>query len=218
VDPLYFNASASAASVLDLLGRRAEAMAVNGQVLRLEPDAPAALSNQAEWLTDPARGRERLAILKRLEAMAAEGRVDPRWVVLARDRAAIESGEAPASQEAFERLLKVAGGTSRFPAWESYALGGVVSLARQGRAADAAEVLSRLTGAGSAAPYDMLAQGRDLAALRSDPRFKAALERSRPRLEETLKILEAVRARGELPQYLEKPLRELPRPLPGGPS
>jgi tetratricopeptide (TPR) repeat protein/predicted Ser/Thr protein kinase len=218
VDPLYFNASVSAATTLDLLGRRAEAMAVNEQVLRLEPDAPTALSNQAEWLTDPGRGRERLEILKRLAAMAAEGRVDPRWVVLARDRAAIEGGEPLPSQDAFERLLKVAGGTSRFPAWESYALSGVVSLARRGRAADAAEVLARLGDAGSAAPFDMLAQSRDLAALRGDPRFKAALERSRRGLGETLKILEAARARGELPRYLEKPLRELRRSLPSGPS
>ncbi len=218
IDPLYFNASVSAATLLGLLGRRPEALAVNGQVLRLEPEAPTALLNKAEWLSDPRQMRERMEILKGLEGMAAEGRVNPRWVALVRDLAAIEGGEAPASEEAFERLLRVAGGTSRFPAWESYALSGVVSLARQGRAADAVAVLSRLDGAGSAAPYDMLAQSRDLAALRSDPRFKAAQQRSWLRFQETLDILEEAQARGEFPRYLEEPLRELRRSIPSGPS
>ncbi len=218
LDPLYFNASMSAATMLGLLGRPLEASAVNDQVLRLEPEAPLGLLNRAEWLTDPGRAPERLETLKRLEDMAAGGRVNPRWVALVRDLAAVERSEASASGNALDRLLQVASGSSRFPAWEGYTLAVVAALARAGRPADALEALARFAGTGSTAPYDMLATSPDLAALRGDPRFKAALERSRLRLEETLGILARAQARGELPGYIEKPLLDLRRSLPAGRS
>lgn len=207
LDPLYLNASVTAANMLDLLGRRVEALALNEQVLRLEPDAPLALLNKAKWLTGPAHAQEQNALLRQLEGLGGQGRLHPAWVAVVTDLSAIANAAAP--QEALRRVLRVAGGETRFPAWDMFTLTGLVFLARHGRTVDALEVLTRLEAAGSAAPYDMLVQSPDLAALRGDPRFKAALERSRPRLKETLDILEKARGRGELPRYLEKPVSAL---------
>ena len=57
--------------------------------------------------------------------------------------------------------------------------------------------------------YDSLATDDRLASLRRDPRFRPLLERSKADLAIMLTILDAARARNELPGYLERPLRDL---------
>lgn len=204
-DPMYFNAPINAAVMLDLLGRREESLLLIEKVLRLEPDAPVALLNKAKWLSAPRDAVQRLEILKRLEAMTAQGRVNPEWLAAVQDMVAVERGD-PA---ALERVRKAATGESRFPAWHMFALSSTLVLARHRQSADALEVLTRLDAAGFTAPYDMLARNADLAPLKGDARFTSALERSRSRLKATLDALEGARLRGELPRYLEKPLGEL---------
>lgn len=206
LDPLYFNAKVSAVGTLELLGRMEEAQASLQQILRAEPDAPLALLYRARWLTR--RREEQDALFTTLESVAQEKRIHPGWLTLVRDLVTVERGEKDAGA-ALDRVLKVAGGASRFPAWDKFALLGVAFLARERRPADALEILVGLGQSDVAPPYDMLTRNPHLAFLKTEPKLQTLLARSRGRFETTLALLEAARTRGELPPYLEKPLAEL---------
>ena len=57
--------------------------------------------------------------------------------------------------------------------------------------------------------YDWLMSDDRLAAVRADPRFAPVLAGSKAEFLATLRVVDAARARNELPAYLEQPLKDL---------
>jgi serine/threonine protein kinase/tetratricopeptide (TPR) repeat protein len=70
-------------------------------------------------------------------------------------------------------------------------------------------IISRLEERKIQQPYDMLMLSPVYEPLRDDERFQVVLAKARSRFETYLEILDAARARGELPPYLEQPLADL---------
>jgi tetratricopeptide (TPR) repeat protein len=79
-------------------------------------------------------------------------------------------------------------------------------LARAGRKDDALRILLRSIEVGIPPSYDFLLLEPDFQGLRSDPRFAKVLDEARHGASRMARCLEGVRARGELPPYLEEPL------------
>ena len=67
----------------------------------------------------------------------------------------------------------------------------------------------RCTEVGAIPAYDWLVLNPNFISLRGDMRFKEVVSRSRAKFEETLKVLQDAKVRGEFPKYLEKPLADL---------
>ena len=85
---------------------------------------------------------------------------------------------------------------------------------RHGEYRLASMMLARAAEVGVAVTYDAMVQNPGYAPLLHDPLFADVVERSLLRTRETIAMLEAARSRGELPGFLEQPLRELARDLP----
>jgi tetratricopeptide (TPR) repeat protein len=79
------------------------------------------------------------------------------------------------------------------------------ALARSGRKDDALRILLRSIEVGIPPSYDFLLLEPDFQDLRSDPRFAKVLDVARDGASRMARCLEGVRARGELPAYLEEP-------------
>jgi hypothetical protein len=73
----------------------------------------------------------------------------------------------------------------------------------------AIEATTRRLANGGPLPYDFLQTMADLEPLRRDPRAAKIVAQSKAQFELLDSILEEARSRGELPQYMEKPLNDL---------
>jgi tetratricopeptide (TPR) repeat protein len=99
-------------------------------------------------------------------------------------------------------------------AWlETVLANGLPSLGRHGRVDDALNLLIACAARGVLPPYDWLVTDTRLAALRADPRFAVIREKARAEFTAMLKDVEAARARGEFPAYLEQALAALTEAL-----
>ena len=58
-------------------------------------------------------------------------------------------------------------------------------------------------------PYDLITLSPVFDPIRNDKRFAVILTKARSRFETYLELLDDARARGELPPYLEQPLKDL---------
>jgi tetratricopeptide (TPR) repeat protein len=207
LDPLYLYPPLNMTEILVNLGRPAEALQKVDEVLRMEPGMPVALLEKLLTLIQLGRVREGEELARRLQGMAAEGRVDPVALRTMRDGLTLVAGGGEA-KPALARLARAwAWEDIREPFTDYYAE--LFWLLRYGGTALAVEATTRRLANGRTLPYDLLETTVDLEPLRRDPRAVKIVAESKAQFEHLVSILEEARSRGELPQYLEKPLNDL---------
>ena len=221
VDPFFLWASGNVVMGLCPLGRPAEALPFVDRVARVEPDT---------WLSQLIRGLA-LAKLGRFEearrAMAPWEKhfvENPRsflsqvWGQIRFDLAAAERDTTTIAALEKHLLRPLLDGSAESITLWNATVFVCPALARLGRRDESIRILLRSVDAGIPPPYDFLLRDTELRTLRDDPRFATVLAASRDGAAKIAGTLERARARGELPAYLEKPLRELNELLKGGPE
>jgi tetratricopeptide (TPR) repeat protein len=207
VDPLYLYTHNGEALYLWLLGRPEEALPMAESIIRLEPD-----SFGLEWkwrlLQELGRTEEADSIFERAFALAESSLslFGPEIMLahLALNRPDIAP---PGALENALHLLddpEISPWRARFVAY--YLL---PPATRTGRLDLALRLIDRLEGRQVPLAYDLLTTSPVFDPLRDDVRFTAVVATARSRFETYLELLEAARARGELPPYLEQPLDDL---------
>jgi hypothetical protein len=189
----------NAAEALTALGRPTEALPLVEDALRLEPQMPIALFIRATVLVELGRLDEAAKVVRDLEPHAAQGRLPPEDLELARDGMVLARGNPTETKAALARRVAAARTLLGVLAW----------IARYGGPEVAVSVLSQQAKAGIVEPYDFLVLAPGLESIRRHPGCARILGPSRARFEEMLEILDEARGRGEFPSYLETPLAEL---------
>lgn len=214
LDPLYLHASLNASLPLRRLGRPAEALALDEEVLKIESDMPRALGVRLLNLLALGRVNEAAELVKRLEELAAKNRYSAGALLTPHYILAVERKDTRAVETALGSILKIANDPQTPGAiLRGTSLDLAPYLARYGKTDLALQFMTRSTEAGRILPYDWLMLSPDLASLRADARFNNIAARSRAQFDEMLKILEEARGRGEFPKYLEAPLADLLKKL-----
>ena len=216
VDPLYLPGSGNVVLALSALGRADEALPFANRILLVEPDG---------WLCPDVRGYVLLRMGRLDEAREAMGPWETKflgdptsdvsqmwgqirfWLAVAeRDTAKIEELERhilpPLLEGRADAFTLANGAFFVSPA-----------LALLGRTDQSIRILLRSVEMGIPPPYDFLLYEPGFKPLYGDPRFAQVRAASRDGAARIARILEAARARGELPSYLEQPLDELERLL-----
>jgi len=211
VDPLGMPLSGNVILFLSALGRPAEALVVSDRAIRADPDSWVGLT-RGYALLKSGRLREARESLSRWEARFLEkpdtfvsqfwGEVRFQVAAAERDAATLEKLEPtilpPLLEGRADALMLQNGLLFVSPA-----------LARLGRTDESIRILERSVEVNTPPPYDFLLVEADFEPLRGDPRFAKVLAASRDGAAKIAKILYEARSRGELPQYLERPLDEL---------
>lgn len=213
LDPLFLHPSVNAAMILRYLGRTSEALALDDEVLKIEPGMPAGLYEKTMALLDLGRMNEAVGLAKRLEKEARENRFPGFALMLMQYKVAAKSGNAKAAEAILGGILKTLDNpqTSRFHL-EFVNSELVPYLAQQGKTVLAFQIMTRSL-MSYVLPYDFLMLNPQLASLRADARFKPIEARSRTQFDEMLKVMEESRSRGEMLPYLAAPLAELLKKL-----
>ncbi len=210
LDPLYLNPPLNVAMNLRHLGRSAEGLPLADEVLRIEPDLPNGLWEKAMLLINLGRLDEAADLVKRLEKLTAENRVPAAELIRTQYAFALERGDTKTAEAALSEILKTVNNPRTLSLDLEWISGEVVPfLARHGKTEVAFQILTRALEADVPLPYDWLVLDPLLEPLRADARFQKILTRSRAQFDETLKLLEQARGRGELPPYLETALANL---------
>jgi len=208
LDPLYLYPPLNATNAYANLGRTEEALKQVDEVLRMEPEMPDALAEKLLTLIQMGRAQEAEELARRLQGMVAEGRIDPAGFMRLRDALTLLEGDSRKAKPALEHLARMwAWEESRTPFYEFYAE--LSWLVRYGGTRLAIDATTRRLANGGPLPYDFLQTTADLEPLRRDRRATKIIAESKAQFEQLVSILEEARSRGELPQYLEKPLNDL---------
>ena len=77
----------------------------------------------------------------------------------------------------------------------------------------ALQMLTGMTEVGDTPSYSWLMLNSGFNPLRNDPSFQNVVAHARPKFDETLKTLEEMQTRNELPKYLATPLSDLIKKL-----
>ncbi len=204
LDPLYQAPSWHAAHYSGLLRSPEQGLAILDRLLDFEPDMPVALWFKALQLVLLGRSEEASTLASRLEPMVTAGRFDSPRVHQLRELILVQSGNETEWRAAMNRLL-VLEGKMLHEHKELLAM----LLAARGETAAALEVLEHMAAHGPFLLYDWLMLYPPFRVLRGDPRFDRITEAAKPDFEELLTTLDAARAQGEFPAYLETPLADL---------
>ena len=213
LDPLMAGAAITEAIIASALGRAVDAVARVESALRIEPDSPLGLMGKCQVLVLNHQVREAEMMLPRLEALAAEKRLQPEWVDYLRQmvvlQKATEDGQTADADEAAEGLEKKACGELQFPRWQILTQGVAGMLAAGGRVEAAIRTVETRNRIGLVDPYDYLLFSPDYLALRRDRRFVQLASAARAGFEEMVGILREAEARKEVPGYLAAPMAEV---------
>jgi tetratricopeptide (TPR) repeat protein len=205
LDPLFLYTYNGEVLYLWLLGRHEEALPLAETMIRLEPDFTG-LPWKCRLLLELGRTEEADRISDRAYALAEDRMILPE--VLPAYLALLQPDVAPPS--ALENALNLLDDPNTHPSrarWVAYIL--LPPATRTGRVELAFRLIDRLEERQVPLSYDLLMKSSVLDPLRDDERFQIILAKARSRFETYLEILDAARARGELPPYLEQPLEDL---------
>jgi hypothetical protein len=216
IDPLYLPGSANVVVALAASGRAEEALPFVDRIVRVEPDA---------WLCPIVRGYLLQKLGRLDEAQRAMARWEPRF---------LEKPDSVLSQmwgQARFGLAAAVGDTVTITRLEPHILPPLLegrtdsltlqngpiwvcpALATLGRTEESIQILMRSAESGVPPPYDFLLVEPAFRPLHRDPRFAKVRAASRDGAARVARILQAARARGELPAYLEQSLGDLERLL-----
>ncbi len=214
VDPLVLTAQVFEAMCLSALGNQQGALARVEHALSIEPGLPLGLLIRGMLLSFNRRDQDALDFVgSELEPLVAQGTLSKEWVDLTRDLAlfgqASANGATATADAAAARLIAMARGEVPFARWQGGTMQVAAHLARWGRHEDAAELLRYRSRMDIFQPYDYLLLLPEFEPIRDNLIFREALAESQARFEDALAILEAARAQGEMPAYLEVPLSDL---------
>ena len=211
IEPLYLPGRLAVAEGLLNQGRGQEALTLVDQALALEPDLKSAFTLKGRILTKLGRLAEAGDVLDRHEPPLSEANPHENWrfarLALAldeRDAATVKSLEGPVFDLFSGKRTDIC--TKCFIGGAAYKV--VPALARAGRPDDAFRILLRSVEVGMPPSYDWLLTDPDVQRLRGDPRFERVLAGSREAALLLLRVFDQARARGELPEFFEKPLED----------
>lgn len=204
LDPLYLYPPLNASELLVYLGRAGEALAHAEAVLRFEPAMPMALIRKALALIELGRAGDAAALIAPLKRLADERRVEREFVAAVEDGLVLLDGTTEAKRAALGRLARWALNPSPFSEYPPV----YVWLVRHGRTTEAIDALERRARQGRV-PYDFLRLTPEFNTLAADARYARVLATARAQFDETISLLRAAEARGELPAFLHQPLTDL---------
>ncbi|HXV59171.1 MAG TPA: protein kinase, partial [Vicinamibacteria bacterium] len=141
LDPLYTYAPMMSAGELACLGRTEEALTEIDRALAIEPEFPTGLVTRVNLLHTAGRLDEALSVLDKIEPMVDEGRVNPAWFGAIRDVQTVLRASENDGGAAFQRLLQLARGESRFPYWQLFAMPAMDILATNRRIEQSRQML-----------------------------------------------------------------------------
>jgi serine/threonine protein kinase/tetratricopeptide (TPR) repeat protein len=208
LDSLDLDNGISAANTLFQLGRSAEGLRYIDAVLSIEPDSANALPTKIRILADLGRVDEAASLFTKEQAKHRELGLNLPCIL------ALQRQDSTEADRLLKEILKLIHEPKTSPATIAvWALELFPFLARHGRMEEALEILKRDLETALVPFYDVLVLDPRLEPLRRDARFKPLLEKYRENCIESLKVLAQVRARGELPIYLDVPFVELLKKL-----
>jgi tetratricopeptide (TPR) repeat protein len=202
LDPMDLTGPAFVALGLAWMGRAEEALAIADRALLREPGHV--------LLSDTVRPYA-LAQLGRLDEVEARYARSGRPVRLTTKLwRAVDRGESAQAREVAGALLaRWLGPEERAIDIGNAVLFSAPVLVRAGLADDAIRLLQRSVDMGAIPCLDWLLANPEMQRLRRDPRFARILRATRDGAAMVARKLDQAKARGELPEYLQKPLEEL---------
>jgi serine/threonine protein kinase len=208
VRPLMLSARTNLVASLATAGRLDEAMAEIGNARRIQSSEQwAALMTEGSILAMRRRTVEARLILDQLESLVEGGALPGDILFELRLEFALATGDTEGARELQANILASIRSPRTPPPWVwNLVVASSSAFAMAGDADAAFEILDGGADRGVLMPYDYLILNDRLASLRADERFEDVAAASRARFEEMLVVLDSVRARGELPAYLDSAL------------
>ena len=210
LDPFLLNAAGNAAVAQCSLGHPKDALTTLDWGLRLEPDWAWGLVVKAKALIKLGRLSEAENVLRRCEPFVKADQLHRMVLQGSRFTLAVAQRDS-ATSEALAREIVASALDHHADPYLVLIAGNKAApaLARMGKTDDAIRVFQKFVDVGYIPNFDWILTDPDLQSLRGDPRFTPIFSASRKGAEISARLLVQARARGELPQYLEKPLDEL---------
>lgn len=213
-DPLYLNGLIFRAGILSRENRPKEGLQLIDKVFSIEPNTPIAILMKLWLLLRDHQYQEAEKLIAPVDKLVAEHKLHPGWAGFTHDWFDFEKNVATKNKAeasaALQRLVSQARGEAPpFPRWESVT-GTVLGMQAQYDSVDSTlQTLSMRASKNIFEPYDWLILNNEIEPIRKDKRFPGLVERSKTEFEDMLKVLEAARARNEMPSYLESTLAQV---------
>lgn len=213
-DPLYLNGLIFRAGILSRENRPKEGLQLIDKVFSIEPNTPIAILMKLWLLLRDHQYQEAEKLIAPVDKLVAEHKLHPGWAGFTHDWFDFEKNVAiknkAEASAALQRLVSQARGEAPpFPRWESVT-GTVLGMQAQYDSVDSTlQTLSMRASKNIFEPYDWLILNKEIEPIRKDKRFAGLVERSKTEFEDMLKVLEAARARNEMPSYLESTLAQV---------
>jgi len=214
LDALYLYGGTNLAGNLLCLGRSTEGLPYLNEILSIEPEFGWGLVIKSLILADLGRTVEAAEVLKKAQGQITESSFYAPFALCAKYILALQQGDSQPPEALLKQILKIMNDPNTTSGQiDSITLFLLPFLVRQGQTETALHILDRDLEAGFIPIYDSLVLSPRLEPLQRDERFKPILEKFREDFVDTMKVLEKVRSRGELPKYLEKPFADLLKKL-----
>ena len=206
LDPFYRAAANNLTNAFFSLNRSSEAIAVMDDIVAREPAlAPSFLTNRIANLLNLGRSDEAQVLFAQIPPAEATSL----WARRAEIALLLARGDPTADAKIDAAINALSAPTMSTATVLTATRRLLPEFGRYGRLDAALRCLTLCLQRGRLPAYDGLATDDRLVSLRHDARFQPILDRSKANLAATLTLLEAARARNELPGYLDQPLRDL---------
>jgi eukaryotic-like serine/threonine-protein kinase len=206
VDPLYAYATFNLSTSNFYLGNLRQAQDWMEVTLNLEPEMPLALFWKTLILVEMGRLKEAEILEKKIEEFVSQGQLGSAELSYVQHNLAWEQNQ----KERGMTILKIFLDKPEYYNLNfnpSYII--TPTLIRRHQIDFTFQVLSKSQELGLPPMYEWLMLNARIEELRKDQRFRPILENSKMQFDKTVAIVKAARARGEFPQYLEKPFNDL---------
>jgi serine/threonine protein kinase len=210
LNALYLYSGCQIAFMSFSFDRSAEGLPYVDETLSIEPSFVCGAACKPFLLADLGRLNEADTLLKKAGKEIPENSYFGPFVFFAQYALALQQGDVRASESLLNKILRWMNDPKTTPLEMDNAPTLLVPfMARYGKIDAAFQVLDRDAEAGYMLAYDWLVLDPRLGPLKRDARFAPILAKSRQEFEDMLDVFRQARSRGEFPQYLETPLKDL---------